>query len=79
MQSVTLMYQSLDSVPNNAVPYLLTDRDSDSVPVTAILHDIHDQIFVGIGSSKPVTCSEILILLNRFHDSPFDRIKKCSV
>lgn len=70
MQSVALTHQPFDPVPHNAVPYLFTDRYSDSVPIAVVAHDINDQIFVGIGFPELIARPEIIIFLNGFHGSP---------
>ena len=62
MQSVAFMNKSLDPVPDNAVPDLLTDRNSDSVMICAVFSYINDEIFVGIGFPGPIACPEIFIL-----------------
>ena len=62
MQSVAFMNKSLDPVPDNAVPDLLTDRNSDSVMICAVFSYINDEIFVGIGFPGLIACPEIFIL-----------------
>lgn len=61
MQPIAFMDKSFDPVPDNAVPDLLTYRDSDSVLICPVFSYINDQIFVGIGFSGPVACPEIFI------------------
>ena len=61
MQPIAFMNKSLDPVPDNAVPDLLADRNSDSVLICAVLSYINDQIFVGIGFPELIACPEIFI------------------
>ena len=67
MQSITFSDQSCDLMSDDAVSHLLTDRNSNPVPIKIIATHIQDQISVDVRLTGAIALTEILVFLQRFH------------
>ena len=66
MQPITFSDESCDSVPDDAVAYLLAHGDADPVPFLTVSSHIKDQISVCVRSAAAVALPEILLFFQRF-------------